>query len=72
MTVGRVSEDQWVELLANGSSLPPMLWPGVRAMSDADKRAMYRYIASLPGEVGERAPAALVPGGTSAPAAPAA
>jgi hypothetical protein len=40
-------------------------------MSDADKRAMYRYIASLPGEVGEQAPAALPPGATPpAPAAP--
>jgi hypothetical protein len=71
MTVGRMGEDQWVELLATGSSLPPMPWPSVRAMSDADKRAMYRYIASLPGEVGEQAPAALPPGATPpAPAAP--
>lgn len=76
MTVGRMSEDQWVELLATGSSLPPMPWPSVRAMSDADKRAVYRYIASLPGEVGEQAPAALPPGATplvaAAPPAPAA
>ncbi|WP_426051617.1 cytochrome C [Brevundimonas sp. SL161] len=73
MTVGRMTEDQWVELLATGSSLPPMPWPSVRAMSEADKRAVYRYIKSLPGDPGQPSPAPLPPGVTPrAPVAPAA
>jgi mono/diheme cytochrome c family protein len=73
LTTQRLSEDQWVELLATGSSLPPMPWPSVRAMSEADKRAMYRYIRQLPGDAGEQAPEPLQPGATPpAPAAPAA
>ena len=32
---------------------PIMPWASVRAMDDADKRAIYRYIRSLPGEPGE-------------------
>lgn len=70
LTTQRLSEDQWVELLATGSSLPPMPWPSVRAMSDADKRAIYRYIRQLPGEAGEQAPAPLPPGVTPPPPAP--
>ncbi|MEQ7156518.1 cytochrome C [Brevundimonas aurifodinae] len=72
LTTQRLSEDQWVELLATGSSLPPMPWPSVRAMSEADKRAMYRYIRQLPGDAGEQAPEPLPPGAPPAPAAPAA
>jgi mono/diheme cytochrome c family protein len=73
LTTQRLSEDQWVELLATGSSMPPMPWPSVRAMSEADKRAIYRYIRQLPGDAGEQAPEPLPPGATPpAPAAPAA
>lgn len=63
LTVASHTEDEWVELLDTGTSLPPMPWPSVRAMSETDKRAIYRYIRSLPGEVGEPAPAALPPSG---------
>jgi mono/diheme cytochrome c family protein len=69
LTTQRLSEDQWVELLTTGSSLPPMPWPSVRAMSETDKRAVYRYIRQLPGEAGEQAPEPLPPGAT--PPAPA-
>ncbi|AQR62414.1 hypothetical protein BZG35_12750 [Brevundimonas sp. LM2] len=62
LTVAGMTEDQWVETLATGTGLPPMPWPSVKAMSDADKRAVYRYIKSLPGDAGEVAPAALPPG----------
>jgi len=31
-------------------------------MSEADRRAVYRYIRSLPGEAGTAAPTALAPG----------
>jgi len=64
LTVAGHSEDEWVNLLATGNSLPPMPWPSVRAMSEADKRAVYRYIKSLPGDPGQPAPAPLPPGAT--------
>ncbi|MFN3669290.1 MAG: cytochrome C [Brevundimonas sp.] len=66
LTVAANSEDDWVELLSHGSSLPPMPWPSVRNMSDYDKRALYRYIASLPGDRGQPAPAPLPPGAAPA------
>ena len=61
LTVAGMTEDQWVELLETGTSLPPMPWPSVRALSETDKRALYRYIKSLPGEAGPPAPTALPP-----------
>lgn len=57
LTVAGHSEDEWVRLLATGTSLPPMPWPSVRALSEADKRAIYRYIKSLPGDPGQPSPA---------------
>lgn len=60
-TVSLMTEDDWVEMLDTREGLPPMPWPSVRAMADADKRALYRYIKSLPLE-GEAAPTALPPG----------
>ncbi len=62
LTTAAMSEDQWVALLSTGSSLPPMPWPSVRAMSEADKRAVYRYIRALPGEAGQPSPAPPPPG----------
>lgn len=62
-TVAGMTEDAWVEMLSTREGLPPMPWPSVRAMADADKRALYRYIKSLPLE-GDPAPAALPPGQT--------
>lgn len=62
LTVTQYTEDEWVELLGTGSSLPPMPWPSVRNMSDYDRRAIYRYIRSLPGDRGQPAPAPLPPG----------
>lgn len=70
LTVAGHSENEWVHLLETGSSLPPMPWPSVRAMSEADKRAVYQYIKSLPGDPGQPSPAPLPPGAT--PPAPAA
>jgi len=63
LAVAGRTEDQWVELLQTGTSLPPMPWPSVRAMAEADKRAIYRYIKSLPGDPGQPAPAPLPPAG---------
>ncbi|RZJ26718.1 MAG: cytochrome C, partial [Brevundimonas sp.] len=62
-TVAGMTEDAWVEMLSTREDLPPMPWPSLRAMADADKRAVYRYIKSLPLE-GDPAPAALPPGQT--------
>lgn len=67
LTVASHSEDEWVELLSTGSGLPPMPWPSVRNMSDPDKRAIYRYIKSMPGDPGEPAPDPLPPGAIPAP-----
>ena len=66
LTVAGHSEDEWVHLLETGISLPPMPWPSVRAMSEADKRNIYRYIKSLPGDPGQPSPAPLPPGATPA------
>lgn len=60
-TVAGMTEDAWVEMLNTREGLPPMPWPSVRAMADADKRALYRYIKSLPVD-GPPAPTALPPG----------
>ncbi len=67
LTVAGMTEDQWVTLLNTGTSMPPMPWPSVRAMSEADKRAVYAYIKSLPGDAGQPAPAAQ-PAGPPPPA----
>ena len=61
LTVARMTEDQWVDMLHTRTSMPPMPWMSVAAMSDADRRAIYRYIRSL-GEPGDAAPANLAPG----------
>ena len=61
LSVAGMTEDAWVEMLHTRRSAPPMPWPSVRAMSESDKRAVYRYIASL-GPGGEKAPTALPPG----------
>lgn len=61
ITTAGMTEDAWVEMLATRRAAPPMPWPSVRAMSDSDKRAVYRYIRSL-GSGGQPAPTALPPG----------
>lgn len=55
-----LSEDEWVVRAKQLSARPPMPWFNVRAMSEADLRAMYRYIRSL-GPAGAPAPAYLSP-----------
>lgn len=64
-TAAGMSEDDWVEMISSRDGLPPMPWPSLRAMAEADKRAIYRYIRSLPLE-GDVAPTALPPGETPA------
>lgn len=55
-----MSEDQWL-VHARSQWRPPMPWFAVRDMSDADVRAIYRYLRHL-GPAGAPAPAALPPG----------
>jgi mono/diheme cytochrome c family protein len=59
--VSGLSEAQWLAH-ARQQRLPPMPWFNLRAMSDADLKAMYAYIRSL-GAPGEAAPAYVAPGG---------
>lgn len=60
-TVESMSEEQFVSMLATRVGLPPMPWPSVNNMSDADRRSIYRYIRSLE-PTGEVSPVALPPG----------
>lgn len=62
LTTANLTEDAWVDMLSTRDARPIMPWASVRAMDDADKRAIYRYIRSLPGEPGEAVPDGLPPG----------
>jgi mono/diheme cytochrome c family protein len=42
-----LTEEQWVRSGRTLTTRPPMPWFSVRAMSDDDLRAMYRYVRSL-------------------------
>jgi mono/diheme cytochrome c family protein len=56
-----LTEEQWVKKAKALNARPPMPWFNVRAMTQEDLRAMYRYIRSL-GPAGKPAPAYLPPG----------
>lgn len=58
--VQEMDEHAWVER-ARKPMRPPMPAPSLRAMSDADLKAIYRYVRSL-GPKGEAAPAYVPPG----------
>ena len=58
--VSNLSEDAWVQVIRTAEPRPPMPWWSVRATSDEDLRAMYRYIRSLQ-PLGDPAPAFLPP-----------
>ncbi len=60
LTVDSLTEDQWVTF-ARVERRPPMPWFNLRAMTDDDLRAMYRFIRDL-GPKGELAPSAVAPG----------
>jgi mono/diheme cytochrome c family protein len=53
-----LSEQDWLRVAREGRARPPMPWWSLRDTSDADLRAMYRYIRSLR-PVGAPAPGAL-------------
>jgi len=54
------TEDIWVATLQNRKERLPMPWMNVNQMSEADARAIYRYLRSL-GPYGEHAPVAVPP-----------
>ena len=55
------TEASWLAKARSFQPRPPMPWFNVHAMTDADLRALHRYITSL-GPAGEPAPAYLPPG----------
>lgn len=56
-----LGEADWLTIARKREFLPPMPTPSLRAMSDDDLRAVYRYVRSL-GEAGSPAPSHLPPG----------
>lgn len=58
----KMSEADWLKQAKTLETRPPMPWFNVRAMSNADLRALYRYIRHL-GAAGSEAPAYVPPGG---------
>jgi mono/diheme cytochrome c family protein len=61
LSIGGLTENAWVTRAKSLNTRPPMPWFNVRAMTDADLRAMYQYIKSLTGGNGTAAPAFLPP-----------
>ncbi len=60
LSVANMNEEQFIAR-SRSELLPPMPWFNLRAMSEDDLRAIYRYISSL-GELGEAMPAYMPPG----------
>ena len=56
LSIGKMTEDQWVKRAKDLMTRPPMPWFNIRAMTEADQRAVYQYIKSLPGDAGKTAP----------------
>lgn len=59
-----LTERQWIEKARALSTRPPMPWFNVRAMSERDLRALYRYVRHL-GPAGKPAPAYVAPDGNA-------
>lgn len=55
-----LTEAQWIAKAKALQTRPPMPWENIRAMSERDLRALYRYIRHL-GPAGDPAPAYLPP-----------
>lgn len=61
LLLARMSEAQWIKHARTMEPRPPMPWFNVRAMSDADLRAIYLYVRAA-GPSGQPAPAYVPPG----------
>jgi mono/diheme cytochrome c family protein len=66
LSLGKMTEDAWVKYAKNLMTRPPMPWFNVRAMNDADVRALYQYVKSL-GASGSTAPDFVPPDKTPKP-----
>jgi mono/diheme cytochrome c family protein len=62
LSLGKMTEENWVKYAKALKTKPPMPWFNVRAMTEADLRGVYQYIKQLPGAAGTAAPTALAPG----------
>jgi len=60
VTASTMTEVEWVKYAKSLKTRPPMPWFNVNAMTEADLRAMYRFIGSL-GAVGRPAQAYVPP-----------
>jgi len=65
LKLAAMDEQAWMDYSASLHTRPPMPDFAIRAMSEDDRRALYRFVRSL-GPAGEPAPAYLPPG-TDAP-----
>jgi mono/diheme cytochrome c family protein len=63
LSFSKMSEAEWVKQAKSLSARPPMPWFNVRAMTERDLRALYRYVKTLQ-PVGKPAPEYLPPGKT--------
>ncbi|MGR4869994.1 c-type cytochrome [Variovorax sp. LARHSF232] len=61
LMMANMSEQQWIHQARNMQPRPPMPWFNVRAMSDADLKAIYAFTRSL-GPGGAPVPAYVPPG----------
>ena len=61
LSIGAMTEPQWLAV-ARKPMKPPMPWFALRDMTDADLRAIYRYVKSL-GPAGTPMPEFVPPGG---------
>lgn len=61
LLMAAMTEAQWVKHARTMEPRPPMPWFNVRAMSDADLKAMFAFVRSL-GPAGTPAPAYVPPG----------
>ena len=61
LLLASMTERQWLEHARHMEPRPPMPWFNVRAMSDAELKAIYAFTRSL-GAAGQPAPAYLPPG----------
>lgn len=59
--VAKMTEDQWTKYAKSLMTRPPMPWFNVQFMTEADIRAVYQYIKSMPGGTGTPAPAFVGP-----------
>jgi mono/diheme cytochrome c family protein len=58
--VEKMTEADWAQRVKTMETRPPMPWFNLRAMTDSDQRAIYRYLKAA-GPAGQPAPAYLPP-----------